>query len=130
MFYSFASQDERRKFGGSDFIEIQFCRLPHSTKIETIVSGDSLNYWHDDSLYVCGDDVNEFYNEYKCIFDCGVYNNLEIGAVDTYGINYYCPDFIELIITKLMNCKPTDYEILIEWLNKAKEFNGFYILGI
>lgn len=130
MFYSFSTQGERRIFGGSDFIEIQFCSLPPDTKIEKIISADTLDNWHDDSLYIKGDDVNEFLNEYSCIFDCGIYGNSEMGSVDIYGINYYSPDFIEPIIAKLMNFKPTDYEILTEWLNKAKKYNGFYILGI
>lgn len=31
---------------------------------------------------------------------------------------------------KLQKEKPADYEALIEWLTKSKEYNGFYILGI
>ena len=26
--------------------------------------------------------------------------------------------------------KPMEYEILVEWLRKAKQYNGFYIYGI
>ena len=32
------------------------------------------------------------------------------------------PEWIEEI-------KPKDYKILLEWLNKAKDFNGVYVLG-
>ena len=28
LFHTFKSQEERRKFGGSAFIEIQFCNMP------------------------------------------------------------------------------------------------------
>ncbi len=130
MFDSFASQTGRKEFGGSDFLEIQFCRMPPETKMETAVAVDSINRWLDDSLYISGDDTNAFLKEYGCIFDCGIYNNLETGTVDPYGINYYRPDFIDAIIAKILEIKPTDYEKLVEWLHTAKQYNGFYILGI
>ncbi len=129
MFYSFASQTERRKFGGSDFLEIQFCKMPLNTKTETIVAVDSINYWLDDSLYISGDDADAFLKAYGRIFDCGIYNNLEIGVVGPFGINYYRSELIDAIIAKLLEFKPTDYERLLEWLNTAKKYNGFYILG-
>lgn len=34
------------------------------------------------------------------------------------------------IIEKINSEKPVGYEILAEWLNIAKNYNGFYILGI
>ena len=34
MFYSFKNKDERRQFGGSAFIEIQYCKLKSKTKIK------------------------------------------------------------------------------------------------
>lgn len=130
LFHTFASQAERRQFGGSDFFEIQFCRLPLKTKVETITAVDSIKHWLDDSLYVHGDDECKFFESYADIFDCGIYNNLETGPIDLFGINYYGPDLIDDFIAKLFEKKPADYETLIEWLNTAKEHNGFYILGI
>jgi len=130
MFYSFASQTERRKFGGSDFLEIQFCKMPLKTKIETITAIDSINHWQNDSLYISGDDANEFLEAYDGIFDCGIYNNLETGGIDPYGINYYRPDFIEPITAKILKIQPTDYAKLAAWLDEAKKYNGFYILGV
>lgn len=59
MFHRFANQDERRKYGGSDFVEIQFCRMPVGTNIEKITAVDSIENWMDDSLYV--DDYETFY---------------------------------------------------------------------
>lgn len=47
-----------------------------------------------------------------------------------YGINYYAPFFTDSIIARLHEKKPADYGILAEWLDKAKIYNGFYILGI
>lgn len=56
----------------------------------------------------------------------GTYNNLKTGLVDIYGINYYKPDLVETIISKRLRNKTIDYENLIEWLSKAKGYNGFY----
>lgn len=128
MFYTFDSQEERRNFGGSAFVEMQFCKLPFETETRKIVCVDSIINWQNDSLYI--KDENLFYEQYSQIFDCGVYNNLKKGTVDIYGINYYSSDLIDSIKEKLFETKPMDYEILIEWLNKAEKYNGFYILGI
>ena len=114
MFHTFPNQEERRKFGGSDFFEIQFCKLPQKTEVKIIG----------------GDEQNLFIEEYACIFDCGIYNNLETGSIDPYGINYYGPGLIDPLIAKLLKLRPTDYERLVEWLDTAKKYNGFYILGV
>lgn len=128
LFHIFKSQEERRTFGGSAFIEIQFCKLPVGTTIKKLVAVDSINDWQNDSLYI--NDDNTFFQEYSNIFNCGIYNNLKSGTVDIYGINYYAPSLTDSIIEKLHKDTPTDYEVLIEWLIKSKEYNGFYILGI
>lgn len=130
MFHTFNTQEERRKSGGSAFVEIQFCKMKSKTTIQNLVAVSSVNHWQDDSLYIYLDDIEIFVKEYGDIFDCGIYNNLKSGLVDIYGINYYKPDTVETIISKILRNKKTDYEILIEWLNKAKSYNGFYILGI
>lgn len=133
MFHQFASQEERRSFGGSAFIELQFCKMPFGTKTKKLVSAGNIPYWQNDSLYICGmcnDDVEVFSREYKHIFDCGIYGNLKSGVFDIYGINYYAPDLTDLIIERIRQDKPTDYATLIDWLYKSKAYNGFYILGI
>lgn len=71
-----------------------------------------------------------FYNEYSRILNCGMYGNLKCGVVDIFGINYYAPSLIDTIIEEIKKNKPLDYETLIEWLNKAKQYNGFYVLGM
>lgn len=129
MFYVFNSQEERREFGGSAFIEIQFCKMPFDTKIKKITANGMKN-WRDDSLYIYADDIEIFFNEYSSFFICGTYNGLKSGIVDIFGTNYYKPDLIDTIAAMILESKPTDYEILIEWLYKAKNYNGFYILGI
>lgn len=128
MFHVFASQEERRAFGGSAFMEMQFCRLPTGTAIKDIVAVDSIKHWQNDSLYIS--DENEFYQEYSHIFDCGIYNNLKSGTVDVYGINYYAPPQLDSIVERISGERPRGHELLLEWLNQAKAYNGFYILGI
>ncbi len=109
-------------------MEIQFCRLPSDTAIEKLVSVDTITHWHNDSLYV--KDENLFYSEYSNIFNCGIYNNLKRGIVDIYGINYYPHELPQDLTEKIVKAEPTDFESLVSWLKKAKEYNGFYILGI
>ena len=128
LFHVFSSQEERRTFGGSAFIEVQYCKMPYKTKTKKIVAVNSIKNWQNDSLYI--NDEATFYQEYSNIFTCGIYNNLKSGIVDIFGINYYEPSLVDSIITKLHKNKPIDYMILVEWLTKAKEYNGFYILGI
>lgn len=128
LFHIFNSQEERWNYGGSGFIEIQFCKLPVGTATDKLVAADSINYWQNDSLYI--DNENEFYEEYSSIFNNGIYNNLGCGTVDVYGINYYAPTSTDSIIEKLRKDKPADFETLLEWLIKSRSYNGFYILGI
>ena len=128
LFHTFFSQSERRDFGGSAFIEIQFCKLPVRSSIKSIVDVSSIKNWKNDSLYVS--DENAFYQDYGQIFDCGTYNNLETGPVDLYGINYYPASITDTIIERIRESKPADYTVLIDWLERTKDYNGFYILGV
>lgn len=89
-----------------------------------------INSWKVDSLYVYADDMDEFYFNYKDIFCDGVYNNTKKGEIDLYGINYYSPNQLIAIIDKIEKQKPSDYEILLEWLKQGINYNGVYILGI
>ena len=130
LFHTFSSQEERRKYGGSAFIEIQYCKLPIRTREKMLVAVRSISHWKNDSLYIHVDNIDVFYKEYSSSFDCCIYNNLKTGIIDIFGINYYAPTIIDSLIEKLNKNKPTDYEYLIEWINKAKNYNGFYILGI
>lgn len=132
IFHKFNSDKERRSFGGSCFLELQYCRFPHDTGIDKIISVDSVRHWKLDSLYVYEDDESfEFFiNEYIGIFSSGIYCNGESGPLDTYGINYYSPEQLSVIIQKLTDKKPAEYEILLDWLDSSTEYNGIYILGI
>lgn len=128
LFHTFFSQSERWDFGGSAFIEIQFCKLPVRRSIKAIVDVSSIKHRQNDSLYVS--DENAFYQEYGHIFDCGTYNNLETGPVDLNGINYYPASLTDTIIERIRKSKPADYTVLVDWLERAKAHNGFYILGV
>ncbi len=130
MFHKFYSQDEIRNFGGSLFIEIQYCKLQASTRLRDIVSTNSIKHWCDDSLYIYADDMDNFFEAYKDILGIGTYNNLKTGLVDLYGINYYLPKDIELIKSRLIKLKPNGYEMLFNWLDDNDNCNGFYVLGI
>lgn len=126
----FKSQTERRNFGGSDFIEIQYCKSPESTKLEKIISVNVIPHWENDSLYVSGDDMNLFYEQYKDIITGGVYNNGKNGVMDLYGINFYSREKADLIIKGIEDEKPQEYEILLRWLKSGTNYIGFYVLGL
>lgn len=130
LFHIFNNQDARRAFGGSDFLELQFCQLKRGTDIRSIVSIDRIDKWRNSSLYMHGSDWEIFYKEYKDVFRNGTYNNLKCGEIDWCGINYYSPEQVEEMIIALEEKKPEDYTIVLEWLIKAKAYNGIYILGL
>lgn len=130
LFHSFHSQTERREFGGSDFIEIQYCRLPEGTSLWEIVSVDSIKDWKDDSLYISGDDMDLFYQSYGDIITGGVYNNGDRGPMDLLGINFYSRERTNEIIKRLAEEKPPEYQILCRWLQADEQNLGFYLLGV
>ena len=130
LFHSFPSQEVRRKFGGSYFMELQYCRLAQGTGTGRIVSVDAVEHWKDDSLYIYGDDEDRFISHYGGIFTGGLYNNGESGAVDTCGINYYPRERALLVAKAVKEAKPPDAQALLEWLEKGQDYNGFYVLGL
>lgn len=126
MIMKFKSQEERKEYGGTCFIELQLCMLPKGTSVNRILR--SHDYWRDDSLYVHGD--SPFYSTYKDIFGAGIHPNMSEGYFDDYGVTYYASDKIDSIIAIALNTKPEGYTTLVEWLEEAKKHNGFYILGL
>lgn len=129
LFHCFASQEERRAFGGSDFFELQSCSLPPSSAPEELVSVDKLRCWQGSSLYISGDDMELFYELYSPLFGDGLYNNLSSGPMDLCGINYYSPAQAAKIMARIEAAQPLDCRPLLSWLreNSAK---GFYLLGV
>lgn len=130
LFRTFSSQEERRAFGGTCFLELQYCRLAWGTELEKIVSVDAIENWKNDSLYIYGDDMNAFLLHYGEIFTGGIYNNKKSGIVDVYGINYYSREQTRLIMKRIQEKQPPAYQVLLNWMEKSKEYNGFYVLGI
>lgn len=130
MFRTFSSKEELRKFGGSYFIELQYCRLKPGTEIKEIISVAAIEHWKNDSLYIYGDDDNKFVSQYGKIFTGGIYNNGKSGVVDIYGINYYSQEQAKLIFKRVKEIKPLNYQMLLRWLENSKKYNGFYILGL
>ena len=57
LFHVFNSQEERRAYGGSAFIEIQFCKLSTKRKVTERVALRSIQFWQNDSLYVDDEDL-------------------------------------------------------------------------
>ncbi len=121
MFWSFASQEERKKAGGSAFLELQYCTLSRETSLKKIMSAKEAEHWKNDSLYVRADDLELFSREYGDLFECDL---------PLFGIGYYSPLQTEKLIAKIAAVKPIDHETLLRWLAKAKEQNGFYLLGL
>lgn len=130
LFHKFRSQDERRAFGGSSFIEIQYCRLPQGTPVEGIVSVDGISHWKDDSLYVSDDNMEAFYRHYGNILTDGIYNNGERGPMDLCGINFYSREQAAHIMERLQAETPPDYPLLLDWLQAGTRYIGFYLLGL
>ncbi|NMP37231.1 MAG: hypothetical protein GX051_03780 [Clostridiales bacterium] len=130
MFHSFKNQEERRAFGGSAFIELQYCKMNIGAPEKKIISVNSLNHWQDDSLYVFIDDIDDFYNNYSSIFTDGLYNNMQHGEIDVFAVNYYTPLQITEIIKNIESTHPADYSVLLNWLKCSIAYNGVYILGI
>lgn len=122
MFNTFQNRE------GTAYIELQYCKLEKSSKLKKIVN--KIKYWSNDSLFIKSDEIDNFINMYCDIIGYGIYNNLKNGLVDPFGINYYKPENIEEIQFRLKENKPKEYEILYDWLEKGKKYNGFYILGL
>ena len=130
LLHIFASQDERRKFGGSDFMEFQPCTLKRGTALREILSNEAIEHWKTDSLYIRGDDMEEFHVIYGEIFRNAYYANGERGIVDDCGMNYYTLDQTTRIVEIVKRRKPKDFQVLLDWLLEAEKYNGIYLLGV
>lgn len=124
----FRTAEERKKIGSTDFISLRYCKLPAETTLKDKAQWMEYGVWPSDSLY--SNEEFLFFDHYKGIFDCGISDELKPGEVYMWGNTYFEPALIDSIIEKLNNIKPLDYELLIDWLNKAKEYNGFYFQGV
>ncbi len=124
MFLKFNSTEQRRAYGGSAFLELQYCKLPVGTSERKLVSSGSICFWDISSLYVYVDDMDAFYAEYRDILDNGT------KALDLCGINHYSAEATKTIVQETEARRPQGYEVFLEWLRENPHHNGFYILGI
>ncbi len=130
MFLKFEKKEDRQAYGGTAFVELQYCKLPVDASNKEIVAVDAIKNWDATSLYIYSDEMNAFYSEYKDVLGDGLYHNMKEGTVDLYGINYYNVEKTKNILHKLDTLKPKEYAIFLQWLKDNPHDNGFYILGI
>lgn len=69
MFHHFIDQEERIAYGGSAFLELQYCQMKFGTSIKKIVAVRSISHWQTDSLYVYLDDLDDFYRKVEVFMD-------------------------------------------------------------
>jgi hypothetical protein len=100
------------------------------TDINEIVSVKNITHWKESSLYVGVNDWDNFINEYGEYFYGAIQGNRAQGEIDVYGVNYFTLDRTIKILNDISSNQPKDFQILIEFLKKAKLKNGFYVLGI
>ena len=110
-------------------LELAYCKLPNKSDIKKITNISHIPFSAEDSLCVAFPFIKDFIEEYDDIFTGGTYQNLENGPVDVCGLNYYSPELTNQIIDKVRTQKPKEYELLLNWLENSKQYNGFYILG-
>lgn len=111
---------------GSGYIEFQL--------IESIKPNfNKIKFSRKSSLFVdvIGDEaMDEFLVNYGDIFDNGLHPN-NTKSLDLFGINYYSLNDLEIIIKKIKDNKPKDYDTILEWLYMIqRNYKGFYILGM
>lgn len=122
----FIGNAERKKRGGSAFYEFQFCRR----------EGDALtqvrspySYRQEDSLYFHMDYEDIFDREYREIFQEPT--NPDGGRrFDPDGVNYYTKEQTQTIIGEIKARCPFECQNLLPWLERAAEYNGFYLMGL
>lgn len=130
LFHTFVSQEERRAFGGSDFLELQKCRLPAGTSQKELCSACMLTHWRLDSLYISGEEAVAFLALYGEIFGEGFYANGECGKLDLCGVQYYTAEQTARIIEGVKQKRPEGFQGLLDWLSEESAYNGMYLLGI
>jgi hypothetical protein len=125
MFIKYSQKGKR-----TDYLEFQICEINKDTDINEIISVANITHWKKSSLYVSVDDWDNFINEYGEYFYGGIQGNTAQGGIDMHGINYFTLGKTVKILADILLNKPKDFQILVEFLEKAKLKNGFYVLGI
>lgn len=126
----FINDLQRRETKKLYFIEFQYCNRNFISDSNGKIKLNKDEHWRDDSLYLDIDDIDIFIFNYGDIFNWGLYTNEKSGLDDIYFVNYYSIEEVNKIMNIIDIKKPNSYSILLNWLNKAKEFKGIYIIGI
>ena len=126
----FKNFKEKNAYNSTAFMEIQFCKLSDSSSIKKKTAERYIKHFASDSLYIHHNDIDKFIEEYGEIFISGKYAKQKTGFIDPYGVTYFPKGQIKDYIHSILISKPTDYEIMIEWLNEALKYDGIYILGL
>ena len=109
---------------GTAYFEFQYCKKEWNIKK---LSKKGYSFWEKDSLLVHVDYDRDFFENY------GTYLDTPDGTqkLDPYGVNYYTKEQALVIMERIKNDKPQEFEALVTWLEKAvTEYNGFFFLGI
>lgn len=130
MFLHFTEDNERIKYGGSAFLELQYCKAERGTEINQLCAVHSIRHWANDSLYIHDADTELFYSLYAPLLGDAFYNNGRRGKIDLCGINYFTPQDAALVAKRIKSEKPSEYDIILTWLQKGEKQNGFYLLGL
>ena len=111
---------------GTGYFEFQYCKKELS--IKNLINNNE--HWKEDSLFVdANSDLNFFENYGFCLYYINPQN--QTNQFCEYGVNYYTKEQTKIILDKIEEVKPKDYEIIVAWLEKAiNEYNGFYFMGI
>lgn len=113
---------------GTCYLEFQYCKKKKPIKSNKVNVG-VIEYWKKDSLLISVEDFDVFDRLFADIFNCALLANGETGF-DFFGPNYYDKETAKKIMKELKGID-NKYNNLLIWLDKAaKEYNGFYILGI
>lgn len=93
-----------KKCNKSDYLEFQICRV--DTKLKQLVNIDNISFNDEESIYLDLDCYDKFLLYYRNYFNSAIHNNLEVGLLDIYGINYYTLDETKSIINDISKDKP------------------------
>ena len=118
----FENQETRREKYGTAFLELSYCKLDNKATLKKKLKSKNLPNWQNDSLYVYVDDLDSFYSEYNKVFG--------ISYDELFWTRYYSTEEVSKVIERVNIEKPSEFQILVNWLNLAMTYNGFYILGI
>lgn len=114
---------KEREGQGTGFIELQYCK----DNLLRSIALKKIKHWKNDSLYI---DVplafSIFLDQYFDIFK-SVNKNLE----DAYSPEYFTLNQVTELREKLLELKPIDYKILVQWLDVCIDKGySMYFLGV